>query len=256
MGGWALRLEYDGGPFVGWQRQTSGLSVQEVLETAASRLNRGEPVPSVVAGRTDAGVHAEAQVAQIALPGWSRADRLSEALNYHMRPHPVAVLAAAPAPDGWNPRFSAIGRVYRYRILNRRARPALLAGRVWHVPARLDEEAMAQAARLLIGRHDFSSFRAAACQAKSPLRTLDRLDVRRGGEMVEIVAAARSFLHHQVRNIVGTLKLVGDGRWPVERIGAVLAACDRAAAGPTAPAAGLCLTEVAYRADPFSSVQD
>ncbi|MBO0710469.1 MAG: tRNA pseudouridine(38-40) synthase TruA [Acetobacteraceae bacterium] len=252
---WALRLEYDGGPFVGWQRQRSGLSVQEVLETAASRLNRGERVPSAVAGRTDAGVHADAQVAQIALAAWSGAERLGEALNYHMKPHPVAVLAVAPAPDGWHARFSAIRRVYRYRILNRRARPALLAGRVWHVPAPLDQDAMAEAARLLLGRHDFSSFRAAACQATSPLRTLDRLDVRRGGEMVEIVAGARSFLHHQVRNIVGTLKLVGDGSWPVERVGAVLAARDRAAAGPTAPAAGLSLIEVAYQPDPFSPVR-
>lgn len=256
MADFALRLEYDGGPFVGWQRQASGLSVQAVLEAAALRLNRGEPVASVVAGRTDAGVHAEAQVAQIVLSGWSGTERLGEALNYHMRPHPVSVLAVALAPEGWHARFSAIRRVYRYRILNRRARPALLAGRVWHVPAALDADRMEAAARLLLGQHDFSSFRAAACQAKSPLRTLDRLDVGRAGETVEIVAEARSFLHHQVRNIVGTLKLVGDGSWPVERVGAALAARERAAAGPTAPACGLALTAVGYRVDPFSSARE
>ena len=186
--------------------------MQDVLETAAMRLTGGAPVSSVVAGRTDAGVHAEAQVAQLELGSLLPANRLREALNYHMKPHPVAVLRAAPAPEGWNARFSAIGRAYRYRILNRRARPALLAGRVWHVHAALDAAAMHAAAQTLLGRHDFTSFRAAACQAKSPLRTLDRLDVTRDGDMIEIVAEARSFLHHQVRNMVGTLKLVGDGQ--------------------------------------------
>ena len=249
---WALLLEYDGVPFVGWQRQRTGVSVQEVLETAAARLNHGAPVASIVAGRTDAGVHACAQVAQLALPATMAAVRLREALNYHMKPHPVVVLQAAPAPDGWNARFSAVGRSYRYRILNRRARPALLAGRVWHVQAILDAEAMHLAAQSLLGRHDFSSFRAAACQAHSPLRTLDRLDVRRRGDIVEIIADARSFLHHQVRNMVGTLKLVGDGSWAVERVGAALAARDRGAAGPTAPADGLCLTGVRYQLNPFA----
>ena len=248
---WALLLEYDGAPFVGWQRQASGLSVQEVLETAAARLNHGAPVASTVAGRTDAGVHASAQVAQLDLPDTILAANVRDALNYHMKPHPVVVLHAAPAPEGWNARFSAIGRAYRYRILNRRARPALLAGRVWHVHAELDADAMHQAAQSLLGRHDFSSFRAAACQANSPLRTLDRLDVRRDGDIVEIIAEARSFLHHQVRNMVGTLKLVGDGSWPVERVAAALAARDRSAGGPTAPADGLCLTGVRYETDPF-----
>jgi tRNA pseudouridine38-40 synthase len=244
-------LEYDGAPFVGWQRQNNGLSVQDVLETAAMRLTGGAPVSSVVAGRTDAGVHAEAQVAQLALSSSLPANRLREALNYHMKPHPVAVLQAAPAPEGWNARFSAIGRTYRYRILNRRARPALLAGRVWHVHAPLDAEAMGLAARALLGRHDFTSFRAAACQAKSPLRTLDRLDVARDGDVIEVVAEARSFLHHQVRNMVGTLKLVGDGHWPVARVAAALAARDRSVAGPTAPPEGLCMTGVRYLVDPF-----
>jgi tRNA pseudouridine38-40 synthase len=248
---WALLLEYDGAPFVGWQRQASGLSVQQVLETAAARLNHGAPVASTVAGRTDAGVHASAQVAQLDLPDTLLAANVRDALNQHMKPHPVVVLRAAPAPEGWNARFSAVGRAYRYRILNRRARPALLAGRVWHVHAELDADLMHQAAQSLLGRHDFSSFRAAACQANSPLRTLDRLGVRRCGDIVEIIAEARSFLHHQVRNMVGTLKLVGDGSWPVERMAVALAARDRSAGGPTAPADGLCLTGVRYAIDPF-----
>ncbi len=246
MTSWALLLEYDGVPYVGWQRQATGLSVQEVLETAAAKLNHGQPVHSTIAGRTDAGVHAEGQVAQLDLPGNMPAQKVRDALNYHMKPQLVVVLQAAPAPDGWNARFSATGRSYRYRILNRRARPALLAGRVWHVPGELDASAMHKAAESLLGRHDFSSFRAAACQANSPLRTLDRLDVRRDGSMIEIIAEARSFLHHQVRNMVGTLKLVGDGSWPVERVAIALAASDRSAAGPTAPADGLCLTAVRY----------
>ena len=249
---WALMLEYDGAPFVGWQRQDNGLSIQEILETAAARLTGGAPVSTVVAGRTDAGVHAEAQVAQLSLQSPLPANRLREALNYYMKPHPVAVLSAAPAPEGWNARFSAVGRAYRYRILNRRARPALLAGRVWHVHATLDADAMHAAAQILIGRHDFTSFRAAACQAKSPLRTLDRLDVRRDGDVIEIVAGARSFLHHQVRNMVGTLKLVGDGHWTAARVAAALAARDRSVAGPTAPSEGLCLIGVRYPADPFA----
>ena len=251
---WALLLEYDGSPFVGWQRQGTGRSVQEVLETAATKLNHGMPVASTVAGRTDAGVHARAQVAQLALPDSLPAAKIRDALNYHMKPQPVVVLDAAAAPDGWNARFSAIGRRYRYCILNRRARPALLASRVWHVAASLDADAMHRAAQSLLGRHDFSSFRAAACQANSPLRTLDRLEVRRDGDLIEIIAEARSFLHHQVRNMVGTLKLVGDGSWPVERIAAALAACDRSAAGPTAPADGLCLTGVCYPIKLFPSL--
>ena len=249
---WALRLEYDGAPFVGWQRQASGLSVQTVLEAAAARLNHGAPVTSVVAGRTDAGVHAEGQVAQLALDGDFNTVRLREALNFHMKPYPVVVLRAAIAPEGWNARFSAIRRMYRYRILNRRARPALLAGRVWHVPQTLDAAAMHRAAQTLLGRHDFTSFRAAACQAKSPLRTLDRLDVTQADDAITLVAEARSFLHHQVRNLVGTLKLVGEGSWPEDRVIRALAARDRSAAGPTAPADGLTLLEVKYRVDPFS----
>jgi tRNA pseudouridine38-40 synthase len=251
---WAILLEYDGTNFVGWQRQATGISVQEVLETAAAKLTRGEPVASIVAGRTDAGVHAEGQVAQLDLPDALPAQKVRDALNFHMKPHPVVVLKAVAAPAGWNARFSAIGRAYRYRILNRRVRPALLAHRVWHVAADLDTDAMHRAAQSLLGRHDFTSFRAAACQAKSPLRTLDRLDVRRDGELIEIVTEARSFLHHQVRNMVGTLKLVGDGSWPVERVASALAAHDRAAAGPTAPAEGLCLTGVRYGVDLYHAL--
>ena len=249
---WALLLEYDGTPFVGWQRQAQGLSVQQVLEEAAARL-AGAPVGVAVAGRTDAGVHAAGQVAAVELPAHLPARQVRDALNYHMKPHPVVVLAAAAVPAGWHPRFSALERRYRYRILDRRARPALLAGRVWHHPAALDTILMAQAALPLLGRHDFTSFRAAACQAASPIRTLDRLAVTRAGEIVTIEAVARSFLHHQVRNLVGTLALVGCGRWPPERAAEALAARDRSAAGPTAPAAGLTLEAVRYAEDPFAA---
>jgi tRNA pseudouridine38-40 synthase len=250
---WALLLEYHGGPFVGWQRQATGLSVQAVLETAAARLSRQTPTPTVVAGRTDAGVHAEAQVVQLTLETAFDPARLREALNFYMKPHPVVVLRAAVAPDGWSARFSAIGRSYCYRILNRRARPALLLGRVWHIPRPLDAAAMHRAGQLLIGRHDFTSFRAASCQARSPVRTLDQLDVALDGELITVTVRARSFLHHQVRNIVGTLRMVGDGTWPERRVGAALAARDRAAAGPTAPAAGLTLLAVTYPRDLFEA---
>jgi tRNA pseudouridine38-40 synthase len=248
---WALLLEYDGSPFVGWQRQASGLSVQEVLETAASRLSGGTAVASAVAGRTDAGVHAAGQVAGIDLAVDFSPARLRDALNWHLKPHPVAVLAAVAAPEGWHPRFSAIGRAYRYDILDRAAPPALLAGRVWHVPHRLDAAAMQAAARVLLGRHDFSSFRASACQAASSLKTLDRLEVMRIGDRVRFVAEARSFLHHQVRNMAGTLKLVGEGRWTAADVARILAARDRRLAGPTAPAQGLCLTGVRYPSELF-----
>ncbi len=241
----ALLIEYDGAPFAGWQIQDGVPTVQQVLEAAAARLTGG-PVASVVAGRTDAGVHATGQVAMLSLPHHLSPDRVREALNFHMKPHPVVVLRAATAPEGWNPRFSATRRCYEYRILNRRPRPALALGRMWHLPHQLETEAMAEGAAHLLGRHDFTSFRAAACQAKSPLRTLDRLDVWREGDVVRVVAEARSFLHHQVRNMVGSLAQVGSGRWVPARLAAILAACDRSAAGPTAPAAGLCLREVRY----------
>jgi tRNA pseudouridine38-40 synthase len=246
---YALEIEYDGAGFVGWQFQTSGVSIQQVLEEAASRLG---PAATQAAGRTDAGVHAEAQVVGLDLDRAIDPERLMAALNFHLRPNRVAVRRAAVAPAGWNARLSAIGREYRYLILNRRAPAALLAGRVWHVERRLDEAAMHRAAQALLGRHDFTSFRAAACQAKSPLRTLDRLDIRREGELIVIQTAARSFLHHQVRNMVGSLAQVGQGRWPESRISDILAARDRREAGPTAPPDGLTLVAVRYALDPFA----
>jgi len=247
---WALKLEYDGTPFVGWQFQLTGPSVQSVLGEAVAKL-AGAHVPITAAGRTDSGVHASAQVVHLDLGREIEAPRLLAAINHHLKPYPVAVVQAARVGEDFNARFSAIGRAYCYRILNRPARPALLAGRVWHVPAALDVAAMHEGAQFLLGRHDFTSFRAGACQATSPLRTLDRLDVRRDGDIVEIIAEARSFLHHQVRNMVGSLKLVGEGRWPPAGMADALAARDRGAAGPTAPPQGLCLTGVVYPKDPF-----
>jgi tRNA pseudouridine38-40 synthase len=248
---YALRLEYDGCGFVGWQRQINGLSIQQVVEEATAHLARGAPVACAIAGRTDAGVHATAQVGMIKLPGALPPERVQAALNFHMLPHRVAVVAAAFAPEGWHPRFAAVSRRYRYVILNRRARPAIAMGQVWHLPNPLDAEAMAAGAVHLLGRHDFTSFRASACQAKSPIRTIDRLVVTQRGDRVVIEAEARSFLHHQVRNMVGTLKLVGDGTWPPERVMVALAALSRAAAGPTAPPDGLTLTGVDYAVEVF-----
>mgnify|MGYP001174150071 CR=1 FL=1 len=249
---YVLLVEDDGAGFVGWQLQETGLSVQQALEEAAAHLTPQDPVVAVAAGRTDAGVHAEGQVVHLDLARELDPLRLREALNFHLGAYRVAVLEAACAPAAFHARFSAIGRAYRYDILDRRARPALLAGRVWHVKRRLDTEAMQDAAALLVGRHDFTSFRAAACQAASPVKTLDRLEVRREGDLVRIVAVAKSFLHHQVRNLVGTLKLVGEGRWTAADVGTALAARDRSAAGPTAPAEGLTLTAVRYPVDPFA----
>ena len=249
MTAWALLIEYDGAPFVGWQKQKTGVSVQEVLETAAAKLNDGHPVPSVAAGRTDSGVHAEGQVVRLLLPAHYLANKIRDALNYHMRPHKVVVLSVASAPEGWSPRFSAIERAYRYRILNRPARPTLTLDKVWHVHRPLDAAAMQEAGNVLLGTHDFTSFRATACQAKSPIRTIDRLEVSRADDQIEIIVEARSFLHHQVRNIVGTLKLVGENLWAAEDVASALAARRRSAAGPTAPADGLTLTRVTYHAE-------
>lgn len=240
-----LTLEYDGGAFVGWQRQDNGVAVQQVLEEAIHGFT-GETVTTVAAGRTDAGVHALGQVAHCDLGrAWDGA-RVREALNAHLRPHPVAVLAAAVVADDFHARFSATGRAYRYRILCRRAPPVLEAGRVWHVRQPLDLDAMTEAATLLVGRHDFSSFRASQCQADSPVKTLDHLAVTAVGAEVHVTAAARSFLHNQVRILTGTLVQVGLGRWSVADVGAALAARDRRAGGPTAPPTGLYLTGVTY----------
>jgi len=240
-----LILEYDGAPFRGWQRQSDGASVQQALEDAV-RGFCGEEVQVVAAGRTDAGVHAMGQVAHLDLAREVTPETLRNALNHHLRPRPVAVLQAAVVPDDFHARFSAKARHYLYRIVNRRAPLVLDAGRAWHVPVPLDAEMMHEAAQRLVGHHDFTSFRSALCQARSPIKTLDRLIVRRLGERLEISAVARSFLHHQVRNMVGTLKLVGEGRFPVAHVETVLAARDRSAAGPTAPACGLYLVRVDY----------
>jgi tRNA pseudouridine38-40 synthase len=240
-----LTIEYDGTGLVGWQRQANGFSVQEALEAAITRFC-GERVTVHGAGRTDAGVHALGQCAHLDLPRTVETDVLRSALNHHLRPAAISVLAAEIAPDDFDARLSATGRVYLYRILNRRAPPALERGRVWHVASPLDLAAMQEGARHLVGHHDFMTFRSSLCQAKSPLKTLDMLELHRTGDEIHIEARARSFLHHQVRNMAGTLKLVGLGRWHPDDVARALAACDRRAGGPTAPAAGLCLVEVRY----------
>jgi tRNA pseudouridine38-40 synthase len=247
----ALKIEYDGSFFIGWQRQAAGVSVQSVLEAAAAHLTGGEPVACTAAGRTDSGVHATGQVVHLDLPARHSPATIRDALNHHAKPHQVAVLEVAEVGPEWSARFSAIGRAYRYTINTRHARLVLDANRAWHVPHALDVAAMQAAARELLGRHDFTSFRASSCQAKSPVRTLDRLDVTQDGERIVIIAEARSFLHHQVRNMAGTLKLVGEGRMRPEWIANILAARDRSAAGPTAPPHGLVLTGVVYEPDPF-----
>ncbi len=243
-----LTLEYDGTGLVGWQRQGNGLSVQEILETAAERFC-GKRVTVFGAGRTDAGVHALAQVAHLDLPRETNLETIRSALNQHVKPHAVSVLNAERVADSFDARRSARGRVYLYRILNRRPPPAVERGRVWHVGPELDAEAMHEAAQALVGKHDFSSFRDTMCQAKSPVKTLDALEVAREGDEIRIGARARSFLHHQVRNMVGTLKLVGAGKWDESDVKKALAARDRRAAGPTAPPEGLYLVRVVYAED-------
>ncbi len=243
---WALEIEYDGTPYMGWQRQKHGLAIQQVIEEAAARIRGGaELTEAISAGRTDAGVHALAMIVQVELPDFTPF-RIREAMNFHLKPHPIAVLRCGVAPEGWNARFSALSRSYRYIILNRPQPPTLEVNRAWHVKTRLDEQAMHRAAQALLGHHDFSSFRAAACQAKSPMRTLDFCAIRREGEKVILETRARSFLHHQVRNMMGSLKMVGEGHWPEDKIADILAARSRPAAGQTAPAEGLYFTGVAY----------
>ena len=240
-----LLIEYDGGPFVGWQMQAGGPSVQGVIATAIAAF-AGEKVAVHGAGRTDAGVHALGQVAHVDLACDWRADRVRDALNARLRPHPVAVLKVDKVPDAFHARFSAKRRHYLYRIVNRRADLALDRARAWRVPRPLDDAAMHAAAQGLVGRHDFTTFRAADCQAKSPVKTLDRLDVARDGEEVRVRAAARSFLHHQVRSMVGSLVAVGEGKWSAHDLTAALAARSRRACGPVAPPAGLYLVSVEY----------
>jgi tRNA pseudouridine38-40 synthase len=240
-----LLIEYDGAPFAGWQMQAGQATVQGALAAAAEAFC-GEKVSVQGAGRTDAGVHALGQVAHIDLGKEWDSDTVRDALTAQLRPHPVAVLAAERVPDDFDARFSARARHYLYRIVNRRADLALDRGRAWRVPRLLDAAAMHRAAQGLIGKHDFTTFRAAECQAKSPVKTLDRLDVEREGDEVRIAASARSFLHHQVRSMVGSLALVGEGRWSAKDLTAALAARDRTACGPLAPPDGLYLVRVEY----------
>lgn len=240
-----LVIEYDGSDFVGWQRQNNGPSVQAALEDAVKGFC-GESATIYGAGRTDSGVHALGQVAHVDIDRETTPDTVRDALNAHLRAVPISVLSSIVVPDDFHARFSAIERAYRYRITNRRPPPAIGAGLVWHVPGTLDAAAMDDAAQVLVGQHDFTTFRAALCQAKSPVKTLTSLNVARQGEDIVIEVRARSFLHHQVRNFVGTLKLVGDGKWTRKDVQLALEARDRAKGGPTAPAQGLYLTEVVY----------
>ena len=245
MARYKLIVEYDGAPFAGWQEQANGVTVQARLRQAVFAFS-GETVTIFGAGRTDAGVHALGQVVHFDLGGDWPADTVRDALNAHLRPDPIAVVSAVQAAPEFDARFSATARHYTYRILNRRAPAALDLGRVWQVPAPLDEAAMHQAAQALVGHYDFTTFRSAHCQAKSPVKTLQRFTVSRTGEVIEFQVCARSFLHRQVRSMVGSLERVGQGKWPVARIGETLAARNRSACGPVAPATGLYLVSVDY----------
>ena len=242
---WRLTIEYDGGPFMGWQRQDHGPSVQQSLEEAIERMT-GEPAQVLAAGRTDAGVHALAMSAHVDIAKELTAHRLREGLNALVRPAPISVLEVEPVADDWHARFSCTGRRYLYRILARRAPPALERGKVWHLAVPLDVEAMQAGAMQLVGRHDFTTFRSAHCQSDSPVKTLDRLEVERVGEEIHVTAAARSFLHHQVRSMVGCLALVGRGQWAPDDIRKALEAKDRAALGFNAPPEGLYFVEATY----------
>ena len=242
---WRLTVEYDGGPFMGWQRQDHGPSVQQTLEEALQRMT-GERAGVAAAGRTDAGVHALAMSAHVDVARELTPHRLREGLNALVRPQPISVLAVDQVADDWHARFSCVGRRYLYRILERRAPPALDRGRAWHIPVTLDVDAMREGAGHLVGRHDFTTFRSAHCQSDSPVKTLDTLDVSRAGEEIHIAAAARSFLHHQVRSMVGCLALVGRGQWRPADIGKALEARDRASLGFNAPPHGLYFVEAIY----------
>lgn len=252
---YALRLEYDGRPFAGWQRQDGPPSVQQAVEAALRALH---PAAGAIAaaGRTDTGVHATGQVAHADLASAWEPFRLSEALNWHLKPAPIAVTACARVADNWHARFSAVERRYTYRILARRAPLVLDAGRGWRVPGPLDAEAMRAGAAQLVGRHDFTTFRASICQARSPVKSLDAIDVEEvpaaTGQDIRLHLRARSFLHNQVRSIAGTLERVGAGAWEPSRVAEALAARDRAACGPVAPPGGLVLTGVGYPEDPFA----
>ncbi|HEX8533427.1 MAG TPA: tRNA pseudouridine(38-40) synthase TruA [Allosphingosinicella sp.] len=240
-----LTVEYDGRPFMGWQRQAHGPSVQQAIEEAVAAIT-GETAVLHAAGRTDAGVHALAMSTHVDVERPITAFRLADGLNAKLRPLPVAIVGAREVAGDWHARFSCIGRRYVYKIANRRAPLALEAGRAWRVPVVLHADEMNRAAQLLVGRHDFTTFRSAHCQSESPVKTLDRLTVRRLGETIEIEAAARSFLHHQVRSMVGCLELVGRGKWSAKDLKAALQARDRAALGFNAPPDGLYFVEALY----------
>jgi tRNA pseudouridine38-40 synthase len=242
---WRLTIEYDGAPFMGWQRQEHGPSVQQTLEEAIHRMT-SELATFNAAGRTDAGVHALAMSAHVDIARHVTPHRLREGLNALVRPDPISVLEVEQVADDWHARFSCIGRRYLYRILNRRAPPALDAGKVWHIAMPLDVEAMREGASHLIGRHDFTTFRSAQCQSDSPVKTLDRLEVERVGEEIHVTAAARSFLHHQVRSMVGCLALVGRGQWEPDDMRKALEVRDRSALGFNAPPHGLYFVEAIY----------
>ncbi len=240
-----LTIEYDGAPFVGWQAQANGLSVQHVLE-AGFKGFCGADVKVNGAGRTDAGVHALGQVAHVDLPNETALDTLRDAVKEHMRPHPVAIVAVENVRDTFEARFSATRRHYMYRIINRRAPLTLDRGQAWLVHKPLDADAMHAAAQVLVGNHDFTTFRSVQCQAKSPVKTVDEISVARYADEIEITCRARSFLHNQVRSFVGTLKMVGEGKWTKRQVEKALAARDRAACGPVAPPDGLYLLQVDY----------
>lgn len=240
-----LTIEYDGGGFVGWQRTDTGPSVQGALEAAAFAFS-GESQEVIGAGRTDSGVHALGQIGHVDFSKPHRPDTVRDALNAHLLPQPIAVIAAEQVADDFHARFSAIARTYLYRIADRRPPLTLTRGQVWRIPVRLDVEAMHAAAQALIGEHDFTTFRDAQCQAKSPQKTLDVLDVARAGDEIHIWTKARSFLHRQVRSMAGSLVEVGRGKWAIDDVSRALKARDRAACGPVAPADGLCLMRVDY----------
>ena len=242
---WRLTVEFDGRPFMGWQRQDHGPSVQQRLEEAIQRMT-GELTAVHAAGRTDAGVHALAMAAHVDIAKTVTPHRLREGLNALVRPEPISVTEVQPVNGDWHARFSCIGRKYLYRILNRPAPPALDRGRVWHIAVPLEVEAMAEGAAMLVGRHDFTTFRSVHCQSDSPVKTLDRLDVKRVGDEIHIEAAARSFLHHQVRSMVGCLALVGRGQWRPDDLRQALEAHDRAELGLNAPSEGLYFVEAIY----------
>jgi tRNA pseudouridine38-40 synthase len=240
-----LTVEYDGAPFCGWQIQADQLTVQGILTAAVEALS-GEQTLVQGAGRTDAGVHARAQVAHVDLTKEWDTETVRDALNAHLRPYPIAILTAERVADDFNARTSAMKRHYLYRIINRRVDLTLEVGRAWRVPRLLDAAAMHKAAQGLVGKHDFTTFRSTECQAKSPVKTLDVLSVGRNGEEVTVSAIARSFLHNQVRSMVGSLVAVGEGKWNADDLAKALAARDRTACGPVAPPEGLYLMKVDY----------